>query len=212
MSCDKRLAEFLKSKGFKVVTGVILILIIAGFAGVWLAASKEAVPVAAWGQEMFCNGILGMYYNKSEPVDDGDIKMIRIDEKIAFDWKLDSPDSLIGKDNFSVVWSGFVTAPESDDYIFRVYSDDGVRLYVNSVELIDRWEPVNLEMIVAKDKIYLKKGEFYSFRLEYKEHYINSTVYLFWESDAVELSVVPESFFYVKKEVYDTYKKPVHIK
>ncbi len=162
------------------------------------------MPASAGGT-WFCNGVLGAYHQGREP-DEGELKLFRIDRKIAFDWKLGSPAEGIEGDDFSVVWSGYLRPPVSGEYTFRVYSDDGVRLYVNSVMLIDRWEPVNLEMTAAKEKIFLREGEFYPLRLEYKEHYINSTVYLFWEAPGLELSVVPEDCFFVEREIFDKYK------
>lgn len=209
MSRDKKMPRT-DYKSLKLLGLVVFFFIVLfGVAGVF--ASKGVLDVSTTVREEFCSGVLGSYYSKSEPGEDG-IKMIRIDKKVAFDWGLESPHKCISADNFSVVWSGFITPAVSGEYLFRVYSDDGVRLYVDSVKLIDRWEPVNLEMTVARDRIYLKKGEFYPFCLEYKEHYINSTVYLFWEAQGVELSVVPENCFYVKREIYDKYNKAVYIK
>lgn len=206
MRCDKKLPR-LDCKGL-IVLGIIAVFIIAAFIFVRVIAFKGVLPAHTSPSE-FYNGILGSYYCKSKPADEY-IRLMRIDKKIAFDWKLDSPDQSIGTDNFSVVWSGFISPPASGEYVFKVYSDDGVRLYVDSVELIDRWEPVNLEVTAAKDRIYLEKGKFYPLRLEYKELYINATVYLFWEAEDVELSVVPENCYYVKREIYNKYKEPVY--
>jgi len=44
----------------------------------------------------------------------------------------------LGVDNFSIRWSKRVTFAEGD-YTFRTYSDDGVRMYLDYVRIIDAW-------------------------------------------------------------------------
>ena len=50
-----------------------------------------------------------------------------------------SPATELGPDNFSVRWSGEVQPLYSQEYTFYTVSDDGVRLWVNGVKLIDNW-------------------------------------------------------------------------
>lgn len=46
----------------------------------------------------------------------------------------------IGHENFSVRWKGQVLAPKTGRYIYRVRSDDGVRLSVDGKLIIDQWK------------------------------------------------------------------------
>jgi hypothetical protein len=41
--------------------------------------------------------------------------------------------------NFALVYQSYIYLPQSGTYTFEVYSDDGVRLYVNGTLLIDGW-------------------------------------------------------------------------
>ncbi len=42
-------------------------------------------------------------------------------------------------DTYSVRWTGFVQPHFSQTYTFRTNTDDGVRLWVNGVQIINRW-------------------------------------------------------------------------
>jgi len=66
----------------------------------------------------------------------------RIDNSINFNWRSSAPISGSPADNFSVRWNGIFQPPHASgdrDYRFTVRTDDGVRLYVNSVLVVDQW-------------------------------------------------------------------------
>jgi len=61
------------------------------------------------------------------------------EKRIDYDWGEDAPPGL--PDNyFSIRWTG-VWDFDVGDYTFFVYSDDGVRLWLDGVLLIDAWTP-----------------------------------------------------------------------
>jgi len=58
---------------------------------------------------------------------------------LSFDWGTGSPaPGVIPVDLWSARWSGNF-AFDSGDYIFRAISDDGVRVYLNGLRVIDQW-------------------------------------------------------------------------
>ena len=63
----------------------------------------------------------------------------RCDDQIDFYFGDKSPDDSVPKDNFSVRWERSEDFPESGWYRFRTFTDDGLRLYVDSVNIIDDW-------------------------------------------------------------------------
>jgi Family of unknown function (DUF6288)/PA14 domain/Bacterial Ig domain len=79
-------------------------------------------------------GLKGHYYNK---MDFTDYVFSRIDPQVNFDWGTGSPDALLGPDTFSVRWSGLLLVPETGTYTFSTLNSDGVRLYVNGIDVID---------------------------------------------------------------------------
>ena len=67
------------------------------------------------------------------------LKLSRVDPGVNFDWGTGAPDPAMEPEEFSVRWTGQVTAPATGTYTFHVITDDGVRLYVDNQLLIDRW-------------------------------------------------------------------------
>ena len=65
----------------------------------------------------------------------------RRDCQIAFDWGEGAvPDvPSLPADNFSVRWEGLLEPPRSEPYRFHLTSDDGSRLYLNNVLVVDNW-------------------------------------------------------------------------
>jgi trimeric autotransporter adhesin len=61
----------------------------------------------------------------------------RIDSKINFAWGSGTAPMGVG-DTFSVRWTGFYKAVSSTNY-FCTNSDDGVRVWINGVQLINNW-------------------------------------------------------------------------
>ena len=54
------------------------------------------------------------------------------------DWGMGSPVG-VGPDNFSARWSGSFDFATNSTYTFNAVSDDGVRVWVDGVLLIDQW-------------------------------------------------------------------------
>ena len=65
--------------------------------------------------------------------------LTRTDATVDFDWGRGSPGSQVNSNYFSVKWTGQVKAPVSGTYTFTVTGDDGVRLFLNGVKVIDAW-------------------------------------------------------------------------
>lgn len=86
------------------------------------------LTTAAWRGEYFDNPSL-----QGEPV------LVREDANLEFNWFLDSPAPGIPADNFSVRWSRLVEFGEDGDYQFFASVDDGVRLYVDGIQVIGDW-------------------------------------------------------------------------
>ena len=63
----------------------------------------------------------------------------RNDATVNFNWGNGFGDPNVGSDLFSVRWTGRITPPFSETYRFYANSDDGVRLWVNNILLVDNW-------------------------------------------------------------------------
>jgi hypothetical protein len=64
--------------------------------------------------------------------------VVRTDPAINFDWGAGSPDPAIPADHFSARWTSAQTFADGA-YTFVATADDGVRLWVDGVPLVDKW-------------------------------------------------------------------------
>jgi len=83
--------------------------------------------IVEWRGEYFANRSLG-----------GAPLLVRNDSKVDFNWGAGSPDSRIPTDNFSARWTRSL-AFEAGDYRFYARSDDGVRVWLDALLVIDDW-------------------------------------------------------------------------
>ena len=67
--------------------------------------------------------------------------------------------------DFSVRWTGRLTAPASGKYIFNFTSDDGCRVFLDGKPLIDHW--VESAATPVSGQVELKARKSYDFRIEY---------------------------------------------
>ena len=87
----------------------------------------DVVPPAGYSAEYFANPTLA-----GAPV------LTRTDAAVDFDWGLGAPAPGVPEDGFSVRWTRSVVLA-AGYYEFSTTSDDGVRLYVDGVRVIDKW-------------------------------------------------------------------------
>jgi hypothetical protein len=135
-------------------------------------------------------GLYGQYFNN--PNLTGPPALTRIDGPIDFSWVSRSPGPGIGIDSFSIRWTGKVLPQYSETYTFYVFSDDGVRLWINGQLLLDRWfNQYGPE--VASAPITLQAGQKYDIRIEYYEAYAGAEIHLSWSSPSTPKQIVPAS-------------------
>ncbi len=79
----------------------------------------------------------GDYWNN--PTQSGPSLLTRNDLVIFFNWGGGSPDSLLGADHFSARWQRTLNF-EAGIYRFNIEVDDGFRLFIDGVLVLDEWE------------------------------------------------------------------------
>jgi hypothetical protein len=60
-------------------------------------------------------------------------------EAVNFSWSTGSAGPGVNADSFSVRWTGKVEPPTTGQYTFQTTSNDGVRLWINGVLVVDNW-------------------------------------------------------------------------
>lgn len=65
-----------------------------------------------------------------------------MDEEIDMYWNNEQPHEDVNANNFSVIWTGFIKSPVSDEFTFELINDDGGILLVNNdIVIQDRLKP-----------------------------------------------------------------------
>lgn len=137
-------------------------------------------------------GLRGEYFNN---LDLTEPKNILTNGILDLNWGNDSPDYFIGKDKFSVRWTGYVKPKSSGAYTFYANSDDGVRVWVNNELIVDKW--VTQASEIASLPIYLTAGLKYPIRIEYFENDGLASFRLSWSSNNQIKEIVPQSQLYL---------------
>ncbi len=109
-------------------------------------------------------GLVGQYFNNMTLA--GSVVLQRI-EAVNFNWGNGSPGTGVNKDKFSVRWTGTVEASSTGDFQFQTNTDDGVRLWINGVQVINSWSNgaastnTGAPMALIAGNRYTIKMEFY---------------------------------------------------
>ncbi len=124
-------------------------------------------------------GLKGEFFNNMDL--SGYPVLTHIDSTINFDWGFGSPAPEINKDTFSVRWTGTIKVDVSGEYTFKVTSDEGTRLYIDSSKILDDW--VDHYAVPKLAFCFLEAGKEYPIRLEYYEDFYSASVKLEFGND-----------------------------
>lgn len=141
-------------------------------------------------------GLLGEYFNNMTL--SGVPALTRTDATVDFNWGNGSPDPAIGTNNFSVRWSGKILPCYSEIYTFSTNSDDGIRLWVNGVQLINNW--TDHGPTVNTGNIALTAGQKYDIVLEFYENGGGAVAELSWSSATQNNQIIPQSNLYLNSD------------
>jgi hypothetical protein len=128
---------------------------------------------------LYQGGLKAEYWNNAFL--DGVPAITREDFKVDFDWGLGLITNEVA-DFVSIRWSGKVRAPATEDFTFILHADDAVRMWINEVLKIDRWDSCCEDVAVT---VPLVMGTYTDLRIEYKEYQEQAYVKLYWTSQSV---------------------------
>lgn len=137
------------------------------------------------------NGLKGEYF---EGLDFNNLKNSRIDPIINFNWKRNKPFPSIGRDRFSVRWSGKILAPETSNYTLYVNSDDGARLWINGQVVVDNWVSQSAREVAAS--IHLVENTKYDILLHYFDNRNDASIYLSWSTQIRPKEIIPTKYLF----------------
>jgi len=143
------------------------------------AGNLNTSAISAIVSNLVCNKVginlfVGCYYGD---MNFGNLKLVRTDPQINFNWGPGSPSTMIAPDMFSVRWQGYYHFTQAA-HTFVVVADDGFRLYLDGVLILQHWvdEPATAYVVTTGT---LLPG-YHLIKLEYYEHYGSAVAQLFW--------------------------------
>ena len=112
-----------------------------------------------------------------------------VDPQVSFDWGTASPVG-VPVDRFGARWTGTLTTPPvSGSYAFEVQSDDGARLWIDEVLVIDNWTGSG----TSSANVTLDASTSHLVRLDYRETGGTASVELRWTVPGSAKVPVPSS-------------------
>ncbi len=116
----------------------------------------------------------------------------RVDPTVSFNWG-SGVITVYGRDYVSIRWWGKIKPLTSEPYTFFLSADDGARLYIDHVLVIDLWEQPSLK---TKATVELSAGSFHDLKVEYKEITGDARLLLEWSSRSLQKQVINPSQLY----------------
>jgi hypothetical protein len=117
----------------------------------------------------------------------------RVDTTIKFNWGTDRLTPY-GRDYISVRWTGKIKPKTSETYTFFLHADDGARLWIDHVKVIDNWDQAS--PIERRATVVLNKDIYHDIKLEYKEERNSAFITLQWSSFTFSKQTIPPSQLY----------------
>ena len=117
----------------------------------------------------------------------------RIDSTIDYDWATGTAPLGVGN-NFSIRFQGQIKALYSENYTFCMRSDDGIRLRIDSVMVVENWTLHTPREDCGN--ITLTAGQKYDIEIEFFENGGHAVVEMRWQSASQPKVIVPSQYLY----------------
>ena len=128
-------------------------------------SSQSAVPSSWLDDGNSSSGLKGEYFTNTTL--SGDPSMTRTDGTVDFNWDTGNPGGGLPDDNFSIRWTGNVTVNTDYDVNLGLSLDDGGRLWIDDVLVIDKW--IDQPETPYWTSAVLNSGQTHSIKIEYYE-------------------------------------------
>ncbi len=118
----------------------------------------------------------------------------RKDATLNINWGDGSPNAAVNADRFSARWTGQIQPKYSGEYTFYINSDNGRRVWINNVLIIDQW--ADNWGTDYTGKITLTAQQKYDIKVEYFENVGGANIKLEWSSANQVREIIPTSQLY----------------
>jgi hypothetical protein len=139
-------------------------------------------------------GLKGDYYqtmtgDTTHDFTKASLKLTRTDANVNFDWGTGAPAAALPTDGFQVRWTGKVVPRYTELYTFYTQTDDGVRLWVNGTQIINKWADQTATELSGT--ISLTAGVPVTITMEYYEGTGPASAKLLWSSASQCKQIIP---------------------
>lgn len=138
-------------------------------------------------------GLKVEYYNG---VDFDEKVATSVDAKIDMGWNDRPPVPGLDPHYCSIRWTGILNAPETGTYTFSARVDDGIRVWVGNVLVIDNWQ-LN-DDARSEGKITMKANTPYNLKVEYFNGMVEGEVRLIWSLPNATKPAIVEPKYYTQ--------------
>lgn len=121
----------------------------------------------------------------------------QIETNIDYYWKDIPPFANMNPNECSVRWTGRLMAPKTGVFTFSARVDDGIRVWVGDVQIIDNWQ-LN-DVGYSNGKIQMEAGVYYNLKIEYFNALAEAEIKLLWRLPKPENLSWYENFWYEEK-------------
>ncbi|NRF89443.1 glycosyl hydrolase [Paenibacillus frigoriresistens] len=133
-------------------------------------------------------GLQAEYYDNKDLTA---LKETKVDAKIDFNWSTAAPFPSMQADTFSVRWTGKLKPKYTETYKISTLSDDGIRVWVNGVLVIDSW--FNQSWVERSGTIALTAGVPVDLKVEYYDNTNGAVAKVMWTSPSQVKEIIPAS-------------------
>ncbi len=142
------------------------------------ARSESAPPVV--------HGLRAEYYFEYM-----DLALERVEPTLDQNWDTQAPSTAVGRTRFSARWTGTLVPEVSGAHKIITESDDGIRVWVNGVRVINDFTG----HFVKRDEavVDLKAGVGVSIRVDYFQLDLGASARLLWSAPGVAEEVIPQT-------------------
>ena len=134
-------------------------------------------------------GLTGQYFDN---IDFTALRVTRTDPTVNFNFGTASPDPSMGADTFSVRWTGTLTPRFTEALTLYTTSDDGIRVWVNGVLLINNWT-AHAPIENSGTTGVLNAGQAYPIQIDFYENGGGAVATLSWSSAQQTKQIVPQA-------------------
>jgi outer membrane protein OmpA-like peptidoglycan-associated protein len=117
----------------------------------------------------------------------------RTDQNIDLSWNNTPPVPGLNPHHCSIRWTGILSAPVTGTYTFSAKVDDGIRVWVGGISVIDDWNLNDNGRFTGK--VVMREGIPYVLKVEYFNALVEGEISLLWTLPDVQQPVVVDGKF-----------------